>query len=65
MAQVKRRPGDPTERTPEVDRRTLRRLLQGWPNDPADDGNGLAGVVYALLIEVGVVLVVLLLYRLF
>ena len=26
-----------------------------WPNDPADDGNALAGVWHAVLIEAGVV----------
>jgi hypothetical protein len=25
-----------------------------WPDDPADDGNALAGVFYAVLIQVGV-----------
>jgi|Tabmets5t2r1_1033131.scaffolds.fasta_scaffold33883_1 hypothetical protein len=43
-----------------------------WPDDPADDsndsaddGNALAGVFYAVLIQVGIALVVLLLYWLF
>ena len=39
--------------------------MQPWPNDPADDGNALAGVLHALLIEGGDVAVVVLLYRLF
>jgi hypothetical protein len=29
--------------------------MQPWPNDPADDGNALAGVLHALLIEAGVI----------
>ena len=33
-------------------------MPQPWPNDPDDDGNALAGVVYALLIEAGVVALV-------
>jgi hypothetical protein len=40
-------------------------MLQPWPNDPADDGNALAGVVSALLIEAGVVALVVLLSWLF
>jgi hypothetical protein len=40
-------------------------MLQAWPNDPADDGNALAGVVHALLIEAGVVALVVLVYWLF
>jgi hypothetical protein len=40
-------------------------MLQHWPNDPADDGNAVAGVWHALLIEAAVVAVVLLLYWLF
>ena len=40
-------------------------MLQQWPNDPADDGNALAGVWHVLLIEGGVVAVVALLYWLF
>jgi hypothetical protein len=37
-----------------------------WPDDPADDdGNALAGIWHAVLIEVGVALVALLLYWLF
>lgn len=38
--------------------------MQQWSNDPADDGNVLAGVFHAVLVELGVALVVLLLYRL-
>ena len=40
-------------------------MLQLWPSDPANDGNALAGVLYAVLIELGAALVVLLLYWLF
>jgi hypothetical protein len=40
-------------------------MLQPSPNDPADDGNVLAGVVSALLIEAGVVALVVLLSWLF
>ena len=29
-------------------------MLQPWPSDPNDDGNVLAGVCYAVLIEGGV-----------
>ena len=39
-------------------------MLAQFLNDPDDDGNALAGVMHALLIELGVALVVLLLYRL-
>ena len=40
-------------------------MLEPWPNDAADDGNALAGVVHALLIETGLLAVVVLLYWLF
>ena len=40
-------------------------MLEPWPNDPADDGNAIAGVLHALLIETGVLAVVVLLYWLF
>ena len=40
-------------------------MLQQWPNDPTDDGNALAGVLHALLIEGGFVAVVVLLNWLF
>jgi hypothetical protein len=33
-------------------------MLQPWPNDPNDDGNALAGVWYAVLIEGGFVALV-------
>jgi hypothetical protein len=36
-------------------------VLQPLANDPDDDGNALVGVKYALLIEVGLVVLVLLL----
>jgi hypothetical protein len=36
-----------------------------WSNDPADDGNALAGVLYAVLIEAGIVALIVLLYWLF
>lgn len=37
-------------------------MLEPWPNDPAEDGNALAGVLHALLIEAGILAVVVLLY---
>jgi hypothetical protein len=36
-------------------------MPQAWPNDPTDDGNALAGVLHALLIEAGVLVMVVLL----
>jgi len=40
-------------------------MPQPWPNDPDDDGSPLVGVLYAALINAGIVVLVLLLYRLF
>jgi hypothetical protein len=36
-------------------------VLLPWPNDPDDDGNALAGVCHAVLIEAGLVTLVVLL----
>jgi hypothetical protein len=36
-------------------------VLEPWANDPDDDGNGILGVRYAILIELGVVALVVLL----
>jgi hypothetical protein len=39
----------------------VRIFIHRWANDPADDGNALVGLWYAILIELGIALVVLLL----
>ena len=39
--------------------------IHPWSDDPADDGNAFAGVWHAILIELGIALIVLLLYWLF